>query len=132
TSILSRRLRAGAVLIPLADAEMRARLDQLAAASQGRHQAVAELARDVRFHYFDEPVLDALRERAYEQTRAALNSLADDPAGPDRQASLDVAIRCPQPMRGELLRRWLASSDQRFRQVVLEIYVRRFYRTREL
>ncbi|MGZ4638274.1 MAG: ATP-binding protein [Actinomycetes bacterium] len=131
-SILARRLRASAVLMPLADADMRDRLDRLAAASQGRHQAVAELARDVRFHYFDEPILEALLERAYVQTDKALDELAADPDGPLRPASVDAVVRCPQPMRGDLLRRWVASSDPRFRSVLLEIYARRFYRTREL
>ena len=131
-SILERRLAASSVLRPLAGAEMRGRLDRLAVASQGRHPAVAELARDVRFHYFDEPVLEGLVAAVYEETERALDELAVDPDGPHRVAKMDELVRSPQPQRGNLLRRWLANSDPRFRQVLLEVYARRFYRTREL
>jgi len=131
-SILERRLAANAVLAPLADTDMRGRLERLAGAAHGRHPAVAELARDVRFHYFDEPVLEALVARAYERTEQALDELAADPDGPDRAALVDCLVHSPQPQRGKLLRRWPETSDPRFRQALLEIYARRFYRTREL
>ena len=34
-------------------------------ASEGRDPVLADLARDVRFRYFDEPVIAHARERAY-------------------------------------------------------------------
>jgi acetyl-CoA carboxylase carboxyltransferase component len=120
------------VLVRLADEAMRQRLDRHAAAATGRHPAVAELARDVRFHYFDEPVLEALLAQGYAETKAALDQLAADPDGWARRAGVDAAVACPQPMRGDLLRYWTATTDPAFHRVLLEIYTRRFYRTREL
>ncbi len=131
-AVLERRLRARTVLEPLADVEMRGRLDRLTAATQGRHQAVADLARDVRFHYFDEPVLQSLIDEEYATTLRALDDLAADPDGPQRAQQIDALVRSPQPQRGELLRRWTGSADEPFHRALLEIYARRFYRTREL
>ncbi|MGH3333930.1 MAG: carboxyl transferase domain-containing protein, partial [Nocardioidaceae bacterium] len=131
-SILERRLRAGAVLAPLADADMRGRLDRLANSAQGRHQDIAELARDVRFRYFDEPVLEALVTQEYDETEQVLDEAEADPDGPGREATIDRLVRSPHAQRGALLRRWLGSSDPGFRRIILEVYARRYYRIREL
>jgi acetyl/propionyl-CoA carboxylase alpha subunit/acetyl-CoA carboxylase carboxyltransferase component len=131
-SILARRLRAGEVLAPLADADMRDRLDRLATSAQGRHQDIAELARDVRFRYFDEPVLESLVAEEYDETRRVLDEVEVDPDGPGREAAVARLVRSQQPQRGELLRRWLGTTDPNVRRVLLEVYARRFYRIREL
>lgn len=131
-SILERRLRAGSVLLPLADTDMRVRLDRLATCAQGRYQSVADLARDVRFHYFDRPVLKALVAAEYDETEKLLDAVASDPGGPDRPVVIDRLVRSHQPQRGALLRRWLGTTDPDVRRTLLEIYARRFYRTREL
>ena len=136
-SVLERRLRAGAVLAPLAGDDMRLRLDRLAASSQGRHQTVADLARDVRFHYLDEPVLEGLVTAELEVTEELLDMLADDPSPSQRAEAIERLVRSPQPQRGPLLRRWLGTAsaeatDGDYRRILLEVYARRFYRTREL
>ncbi|MGD1112176.1 MAG: fused acetyl/propionyl-CoA carboxylase subunit alpha/methylmalonyl-CoA decarboxylase subunit alpha, partial [Mycobacterium sp.] len=131
TAILGRRLRHHAELAHLADAEMRARLDRLAAI-QGRQRVVADLARDVRFHYFDEPLLDVAVAEDYAEVERDLDTLRDHPDDADRADRIDRLVACPQPLRGELLRRWRGSSDPGLRQAVLEVYTRRFYRIREL
>jgi acetyl/propionyl-CoA carboxylase alpha subunit/acetyl-CoA carboxylase carboxyltransferase component len=131
-AILGRRLRAWAVLAPQADADMRARLDRLAAATQGRDQGIAELARDVRFHYFDEPLLEALVTEEYDETERVLDAVEADPDGPGREAAIVQLVRSPHPQRGALLRRWLHTDDERFRRTILEVYARRFYRIRDL
>ena len=59
-AILERRLAQATTRVPSADRETRQRLERLAAAAEGRQQLVADLARDVLFHWFDEPVLDAV------------------------------------------------------------------------
>ena len=40
-------------------------LDHLVAATDGRDAVVADLAREVRYHYFDEPVIAAASDRVY-------------------------------------------------------------------
>jgi acetyl/propionyl-CoA carboxylase alpha subunit/acetyl-CoA carboxylase carboxyltransferase component len=132
TAILERRLRHHAELARVADAEMRARLDRLAAIVS-RQQVVADLARDVRFHYFDEPLLAVAVAEEYASVQRDLDALRDDPDGPDRAIRIDRLIACPQPLRAELLQRWRSSSsDPGLRRAVLEVYILRFYRIREL
>ncbi|HLN76301.1 MAG TPA: carboxyl transferase domain-containing protein [Nocardioidaceae bacterium] len=130
--ILERRLRAGTVLMSLADADMRARLDRVATSAQGRYQGIADLARDVRFHYFDEPVLEALVTAEYAETERALDASEAGPEGEGRKDVIDRLVRSPHPQRGALLRRWLGTADPRFQRLILEVYARRFYRQREL
>ncbi len=111
---------------------MRARFDRLAAASQARHQAIAELAHDVVFRYFDEPVLEALVEAEDEATERALGTVEADPVGPGGAEAIERLVDSPHPQRGALLRHWLGTSDPDFQRVLLEVYARRYYRIREL
>jgi acetyl/propionyl-CoA carboxylase alpha subunit/acetyl-CoA carboxylase carboxyltransferase component len=131
TAILERRLHHQAELAQAADPEMRARLDRLAAI-QGRQSVVAELARDVRFHYFDEPLLEVAVAEEYARVERDLDALRGDPDGADRAECIDRLVACPQPLRAVLLRRWRGSSDAGLRRALLKVYVRRFYRIREL
>jgi acetyl/propionyl-CoA carboxylase alpha subunit/acetyl-CoA carboxylase carboxyltransferase component len=131
-SILQRRLRAGTELAASAGDAMRARLDRLAQGSQGRHQVVAELARDVRFRYFDEPVLESLVSEEYAETERVLDALSAAPTGPDRAEHIDRLVGSPHPQRGPLLHRWLGTGDPDLRNAILETYARRFYRIRDL
>ncbi|MEV4701783.1 carboxyl transferase domain-containing protein [Actinoplanes sp. NPDC049316] len=127
-SILERRLRHHGDLARHADAGTRARLDRLAAAAQFHHPVIADLARDVRYHYLDEPLLDDVVAQEYARVEADLDALAAG-ASPDR---IDRLVGCPQPLRGTLLRRWRGTSDPAVRRLLLEVYTRRFYRIRTL
>ena len=98
TAILERRLRHRDKLADLADPEMRARLDRLAAI-QGRQRVVAELARDVRFHYFDEPLLAVAVADEYAGVERDLDALREDPDGADRADRIDRLVACAQPLR---------------------------------
>ena len=131
TAILERRLRHRDKLAQQADPEMRARLDRLAAI-QGRQRVVAELARDVRFHYFDEPLLAVAVADEYAGAERDLDALREDPDAADRADRIDRLVACAQPLRAALLRRWRSSDDPRLRRMLLEVYTRRFYRIREL
>ena len=131
TAILERRLRHHAELAQVVDEGMRARLDRLAAI-QGRQRVVAELARDVRFHYFDEPLLAVTVADEYARAERDLDALRDHPDGGDRAERIDRLVACAQPLRAELLRRWRGTDDPGLQRALLEVYTRRFYRIREL
>ncbi len=132
-AILQRRLAQQPALAAVTAPDQRQRYDRLAGAAQGRYQLVADLARDVRFHYFDEPVLESIVTGVAEQMEAHLAALRADPAGPEREDHVSALVSCPQPMRALLLRSWRAEgSSAGFRQAVLEVYLRRFYRIRVL
>jgi len=130
-AMLERRLEHRDTLADRAGPELRALLDRLATTAQPRHGPVAELARDVRFHYFDEPLQERVLADLYQDMDAHLDALAQDATGDDRAARIERLVWCPQPLRGRLRRRW-AAAGREFRRILLEVYVRRFYRDRVL
>ena len=132
TAILERRLRHRDTLAQQADPEMRARLDRLAAI-QGRQRVVAELARDVRFHYFDEPLLAVTVADEYARAERDLDALRDRsrrrrPGRADRPARAPAHSRCAQ----RCCAGGAAATTPGCARVLLEVYTRRFYRIREL
>ncbi|GMA18663.1 carboxyl transferase domain-containing protein [Arsenicicoccus piscis] len=136
-AILERRLDHVDRLAPQADAETRTRLERLAFAAEGRQKAVASLARDSIFHFFDESVMDTAVAAVVAEMSAHLDALEADPHCPDRATRIGHLARCPHPLRGMLLQRWFDAQgdDDRsraFREVILDIYMRRFYRIRRL
>ncbi len=132
-AILERRLAHREALHSSADVETRALLDRLASATQGRQQPVADLARDVRFHYFDEPSIEAAAAETYREMADHLARLAAQPDAADRDERIARLVWCPHPMRSMLQASWTdADSDSALRRLVLEIHLRRYYRTREL
>ncbi len=130
-AVLERRLAQREALADRADADMRDRLDRLASATQGRQQIIADLARDVRFHYFDEPPMEAAAAELTDEMLGHVSHLAGVPDSPDRADRVDRLVWCPLPMRSMLLTSWLdadPSTALAVRRLVLEVYVRRFYR----
>ena len=130
-TILDRWRRARGALASTMDAKRLAVLDRLISSTQGRHQDVCELARDVRFCYVDAPLLKRTRDQAYAEIGGALDELSGRPA-PDRLRELtDRIVWFPQPMRATLRDRY-RDADETARGRLLETRTRRFYRIREL
>jgi pyruvate/2-oxoglutarate dehydrogenase complex dihydrolipoamide acyltransferase (E2) component len=65
-------------------------LDQLVTATQLRHPVVGDLARQVRYHCFDAPLITAERARVQQHVRAELDRLSPDPSA--RAAQLDAMV----------------------------------------
>ncbi len=146
-SILDRRL---AHRRWLSEAETeRALLDDLIAAGEGGYPMLVDLAREVRFRWFDEPVLEAARAAVYADAsgdvrrlqgasvEAGSDSYADSYADSSSDSStardlhLARLVACPYPLRGLLLDHY-RSADRAGREAVLEAAVRRYYRIRHL
>ncbi len=139
-AILNRRLAHVESLAPLADPDTRGRLERLVTAAEGRQQQVADLARDLSFHLFDEPQMLAAAEQSQQEARAHLSALAADPQGSERAGHIDALVQAQHPLRHDLLDAWRGDAEYLsdhagapdFRAAVLEIYLRRFYRIRQL
>ena len=134
SAILERRLAHRDALAHRTDATMRDRLDRLATATHGRQQAIADLARDVRFHYFDEPPMEAAAAELEAEMAGHVAHLAAEPDSPDRAERVARLVWCPLPMRSLLFESW-GDADEMSpdrRRLVLEVYLRRFYRIHEL
>ena len=136
TSILDRRLAHVEALRALSGPDLRARMDRLAHASEGRQQVVADLARDVVFHYIDAPVLDRQRADLEGAMATHLAALRADAHRPDREEQIAGLVACPLPLRALILGAWLDAAGSpelaAYRGTLLETYARRFYRIRDL
>ncbi|MGH2982979.1 MAG: carboxyl transferase domain-containing protein [Solirubrobacterales bacterium] len=131
TAILDHRLERAESLIGNVGEEFREVLDRLIAATEHRDQAVADLAREVRHRYYDEPVIEAAREEKYAAMEEHLRALAADPERPDRNARVQALVECPQPLAPWLTSR-IGGAESGLRQVLTETMTRRYYRVREL
>jgi acetyl/propionyl-CoA carboxylase alpha subunit/acetyl-CoA carboxylase carboxyltransferase component len=131
TAILERRLEQGDVLAPAAGPELRTLLDQLVAATRRRHQAVSDLAREVRHRYFDQPLLEQARDRVYQQALRHLAELDAWPDRPDREQRMAALVACSQPLQHLLTSRFPAVGPG-LRVTMLEVLTRRYYRIRGL
>ena len=138
TEVLGRRLHFAGQLLTGATAADRARLERLVRATQGRQPAVTDAARDVLYHWFDEPVLSHVAAETEAEMRGHLAGLLAEPTSPERADRIGRLVWCPQPLRALLLGAWLgaptdgATDLTAFRRAVLETYLRRFYRMRDL
>jgi len=129
--ILGRRLNEAEALIKKSGSEFRGLLERLISVSQGRYLAVADLAREVRYTYFDKPLREAARDTAYQQAHRDLDVLTDATSLSDHEKHMDSLVRCPQPLITVLSRRFVTGSEA-VREVVVECLTRRYYRIREL
>src|SRR6478735_6630983 len=128
-ALLHRRLhQAEALPEPLRD-EFHGTLDRLIVAAQLRHPVIGELARSVRFRVFDQPVIEAARERVLAAAREELRYLAAHPDAPDRAARIDAMVSSPEPLIRLLAERIGGRDGQ---APLLEVLTRRYYKIRAL
>ncbi len=138
-AILNRRLAQHDQLADMTTLDARARLDRLVRATEGRQQNVADLARDILFHFFDEPkMLAGAADVQAQDARRTSTPCATTPRGPERAARIDALVCSPHPVRSRPARRVAAHAGGRpARQgiramSILEVYPCRFYRMRDL
>ena len=66
-------------LAPPAEESLRRLLDQMIAMSNGQFPAVSDLAREVRYRYFDHPLFKQARKQVYAQVEEQLAFMAAIP-----------------------------------------------------
>ena len=129
--VLERRLANVEALLPHADATFRALLDRLVAVTHGRFPVLSEIAREVRYRYFDQPLFEQARSRVYAEMDEHLGYLARYPTAVDRAERLAALVNCPQPLASVLGDRF-ADADAAMRELMLEVLTRRYYRIRQI
>ena len=130
-AILDRRLEDADDLVGHVDEEFREVLDRLAIALEGRDPVVADLAREVRFRYFDEPVIADARERVYVEMEKHVAALTSEPERPDAGELITEIVDCPRPLAPRLTVA-MGSASPAARRLLVEAMARRYYRTRSL
>src|SRR4051794_33951348 len=101
-------------------------LDRLVLATQLRFAAVGDLARSVRFRWFDQPVVDRERAGALAGVPDEVEYLAANPDAPDRVERTDALAAIPEPIVGFLSER--LQEGMPAREPLLEVLIRRHYR----
>jgi acetyl/propionyl-CoA carboxylase alpha subunit/acetyl-CoA carboxylase carboxyltransferase component len=130
-SLLEGRLEAAELLAPRLGEPFRGLLDRVIESTRGVDQALADLARQVRYRYFDSAFFDGVRERVYGEADTQLAALAQGTHGAERAAHVQALVECPQPLVGVLTHR-IVSAPRALREVMLEVLMRRYYRMRRL
>jgi acetyl/propionyl-CoA carboxylase alpha subunit/acetyl-CoA carboxylase carboxyltransferase component len=132
-ALLGRWLSAGAPPRGPSRSEVGEVLDRLVTATQLRYPSVGDLARAVRFRFFEEPVLQQARQEVLDEASRLLAQL--DEAGArgdtsDSMAQIETLVASPEPLIRLLGRR--AGRRTAEPDPVLEVLTRRYYRSRDL
>ncbi|HEY1277841.1 MAG TPA: carboxyl transferase domain-containing protein [Thermoleophilaceae bacterium] len=127
TAILDRRLELADDLAGNVPGEFRDVLDHLETTMEGRDAVLADLARQVRYRYFDEPVVEARREETYAEMADNLAALATAPDAPERAERIRALVDCPEPL-APLLTNRMRPADPALRRALLETMARRYHR----
>lgn len=129
--VLERRLSRANRLAPLDDGSFRTLLDRMIAMTGEIFPAVCDLAREVRYHYFDQPLFERARQQIYAEAEDHLACLAATPLAADRDERIRALVECPQPLVS-LFTAKFASADTSLRQSMLQVLTQRNYRIRAL
>ena len=132
-AVLERCLeRVGTLSPPLAGEEsLRTLLDRMISVTRGLFPAVSDLAREVRYRCFDQPLFSQARKQIYAKMEDHLAYLAADLQGADRDERVRELVECPQPLVRLLCGRF-AAADRSLRALMLEVMTRRYYRIQKL
>jgi acetyl/propionyl-CoA carboxylase alpha subunit/acetyl-CoA carboxylase carboxyltransferase component len=129
TSLLQRWLAEPRPDAPL-DADARDVLDRLVLATQLRFPVVGDLARSVRFRWFDQPLVDADRASVLSGVGDELAELRANPESPDRAERIDALAAIPEQIVSFLAERLEHGIPTE--EPMIEVLIKRHYREYEL
>jgi acetyl/propionyl-CoA carboxylase alpha subunit/acetyl-CoA carboxylase carboxyltransferase component len=129
TSILQRWLSEPRPDAPL-DVAVRDLLDRLVLATQLRFAVVGDLARSVRFRWFDQPLVEEDRASVLSGVRDELAALASAPESTDRAERIDALAAIPEQIVSFLAERLEPGIPSE--EPMLEVLIKRHYREYEL
>ncbi|UAL29364.1 ATP-grasp domain-containing protein [Nocardioides rotundus] len=128
TSILERWLEEE---LPAGDGETRALLERLVRVTQRRFPVVGDLARSIRFRWFDQPLVDTERAEVIGGVADELAALAADPDTADWDARVTRLAAIPEQLVGFLSER-LEQLGIHPVEPMLEVLVQRHYQEFDL
>ena len=105
-------------------------LERLVAATQLRYPVVGDLARSVRFRWFDQPLVDAVRASVLAGVRDELRYLTANPDAADYARRINELAAIPEQIVRFLAERLEAGIGEH--EPMLEVLARRHYREYEL
>ena len=102
----------------------RALLERMVRATQRKYAVIGDLARSVRFRWFDQPLVDTERRAVLASVADEVAALADADAT-DRPERIDALTQIPEQLVGFLRDRLAAGLPER--EPLLEVLIRRHY-----
>ncbi|HSE69720.1 MAG TPA: carboxyl transferase domain-containing protein, partial [Nocardioidaceae bacterium] len=129
TSLLRRWISEPPPAEPL-DQAARDLLDRLVIATQLRYPVIGDLARSVRFRWFDQPMVDQERASVLAGVRDEVAALAAAPDTPDRAERIDALAAIPEQIVRFLAERLEGGVPEH--EPMLEVLVKRHYRDHDL
>jgi acetyl-CoA carboxylase carboxyltransferase component len=129
-AVLQRRLVEAEASTGSARDEMREVLDRLIIATQLRYPTVGDLARSIRFRFFDRPVIEAARELVYAGVREQVQYLDEHPGAADYAQRIETLTASHEPLIGMLAQRIGVNSSGP--EPMLEVLTLRYYKIRAL
>lgn len=130
-ALLERRLDSWKTRAQHSGKAFRDLLDRLIIVSNGQFPAITDLAREVRYRYFDQPLFNQARKQVYDKVEQQLAYLAANPEVDDRHERVRELVECPQPLVGLLCRRF-SDASAAMQKLMLEAITWRYYRIRTL
>ena len=130
-AILTRRLESADELVGRCGDEFRGVLDRLELATERRDPVIADLARQLRNRYYDQPLIAQRHAEGYAQIEQHLTALVEDPDRPDRAEQIAALVDTPLMLAPRLIER-MSETGAREHPALLEVITRRWYRRREL
>ena len=105
-------------------------LERLGRITQVRYPVIGDLARSVRFRWFDQPAVDAERSDILAGVGDELAALATEAEIPDRARRIEALVNIPEPIVSFLAQRLEQGVPSR--EPMLEVLARRHYREYDL
>ncbi|MEO5852054.1 MAG: carboxyl transferase domain-containing protein [Nocardioides sp.] len=105
-------------------------LERLVRATQLRFPVIGDLARSIRFRWFDQPLVEEERAGVLAGVRDEVAALAADPEAPDRTARIEALAAIPEQIVRFLAKRLEDGVPEQ--EPMLEVLVRRHYREYDL
>jgi acetyl-CoA carboxylase carboxyltransferase component/biotin carboxyl carrier protein len=113
------------------DPSFKALLDRMIGITRLAFPAISELARELRYRCFEQPIFKRIKEQVLAAVQENLDYLAANPAGTERHERKRWLIDCPQQLASLFCQRF-ARSPEHLQQTMLEIMVSRYYCVRKL
>lgn len=124
TSLLERWIAESAPDTEVASSA-RGQLERLVRATQRRFPSVGDLARSIRFRWFDQPQVDAERNQVLAGVDEEVAALAADPDAPDREQRIGALAAVPEQTVGFLAAR--LADGVPAQEPMLEVLIRKHY-----
>jgi acetyl/propionyl-CoA carboxylase alpha subunit/acetyl-CoA carboxylase carboxyltransferase component len=130
-AILELRLRNPDVVTGPGTESWRVLLERMVSVSNGTFAALGDLARELRYRCFHQPMFEQVRKEVYDRVEKQLAEMAANPEAANRHEHVRALVECPQPLVGLLSSRF-ASETEAMRKLMLEAIALRYYRIRAL